>query len=59
MLLVEMAVLELLELKENAANMQLLASQATLVDQEHLVEMVKQEHQEQLVEKDKKAKLLD
>ena len=55
----KMAILELLELKENAANMHHLASQATPVDQENLVKMVNQEHQEYLVERDKKAKLLD
>ena len=58
-LLVKMAILELLDLKENAANMHHLASQATLVDQENLVKMVNQDSQEYLVTRDRRAKLLD
>ena len=58
-LLVQMAILELLDLKENAANMQHPASQADLVNQEHPVKMVYLEHQEHLAGGDRKAKLLD
>ena len=54
-----MAIPELLDLKENAANMHHLASQATLVDQENLEKMVNQESQEHLVVRDRKEKLLD
>ena len=58
-LLVKMATLELLDLRENAANMHHLASQATLVDQENLVKMVNQDSQEYLVIRDRKEKLSD
>ena len=58
-LLAEMALLDQLDLKENAADMQNLARKAYPVNQENLVKMVNQETQEHLVVKDKKAKLLD
>ena len=58
-LLEKMAILEPQDLKENAANMHHLASQANLVNQESLVKMVNQENQEYLVVRDKKGKPLD
>lgn len=56
--LAKMAIPELLDLKENAANMHHLASPATLVDQEKMEKMVRQEHQEHLVQRDRRAKPL-
>ena len=58
-LLVIMAILEHLDLKENLANMHHLVSQVLLVNQEGPVKMAVQDSQEHLVEKDRKAKLLD
>ena len=44
-----MAILDHKDLKENIADMHHLASQAILVNQEHLVKMVNQENQVYLV----------
>ena len=58
-LLVKMAILGHKGLKENAADMHHLASQAFLVNQENLVRMANLGNQAHLVRKDRKVKLLD
>ena len=58
-LLVKMALLDHRDLKENAANMHHLASQAFLVNQDHLVGMANLGDQAHLVRKDRKVKRLD
>jgi len=57
--LAKMAILELLDLKENAANMHHLASLANPVNQESPVPMANQENQEYLVVRDRKGKPLN
>ena len=58
-LLVKMALPDHRDLKENAADMHHLASQAFLVNQENLVRMANLGDQAHLVRKDRKAKQLD